>query len=180
MTNPLRVTVDSRLVDELMRRLEPAQFDKVMRAARAAGGRKGGAMLRSKAPRGASDRAGQFYRREGLEHGTFARSVRFRSIRRGSRQGIRGVVMGPMGRLGFTRHWIAYGTAPHLIPPSRGFGSIASLATGRTSFREHPGTTGHDWLGEAADAVLAAATEAAERVMWRYVDSGYSPPEVNS
>jgi hypothetical protein len=169
--------VDSSEVDALMRALEPAPVDKALRAARTQAGRAAGRIVKTAAPRGKSERAGPYYRRHGLGHGTFAASVRARAIKRGARQGIRGVVIGPMGKQAFTRHWIAFGTKEHLIPPRRGVSSIASLALGRSSFRRHPGQAAQPWLDGAAGPAIDAAEAAAVKVFHRYIDTLRAPEE---
>lgn len=175
---PLSVSVDSREVDELMAALTPAMFDKALRAARTQAGRAAGRIVRAAAPRGQSDRPSAYYRRNDLPHGTFAGSVRARGIRKGARQGIRGAVIGPMGKQGFTRHWIAFGTKEHDIPPRRGYRSMASLALGRSSFRRHPGQQPNRWLDGAAGPALDAAEAAAVRVFHRYIDTYSVPPDL--
>jgi hypothetical protein len=160
-----------------MAALTPAQFDKALRAARTQAGRSAGRIVRAAAPKGDSARLGPYYRKQGLGHGAFAASVRARAIKKGARQGIRGVVIGPMGKAGFTRHWIAWGTKEHLIPPRRGIASIVSLATGRTSFRRHPGQSPNPWIDRAAGPAMDAAEAAAIKVFHRYIDTCVAPPE---
>lgn len=111
------------------------------------GGRAGAAVLKAAAPVGVSARLSQYYRRLGLPHGTFRRSVRAAPIRgRGSAiSGLQartvGVVVGPMGSKAFTRGWIEQGT---------------------THSRANP------WVERSAAAALSAAQRGSEAVLELY------------
>lgn len=174
---PFRVTVDSRAIDELMRQFEPARVEKILKGARGAGSRAASRVVKGAAPTGRG-RPGQYYRAQGWGHGTLKASVKARSIRRNRRQGVLGVVIGPMGRQAFTRHWVEHGTRAHVIPPRRGARGIADVARGL--YTRHPGSQGRKWLDRVAPQALNAAVVAAERVLFRYVDSGHTPSEGGS
>ena len=88
----------------------------ILQQASTTGAREAAKVLREAAPIGVSERLSQYYRRMGLQHGAFKRSVRAAPIRgRGSAiTGLQrrtvGSVIGPLGKNAFTRAWIELGT----------------------------------------------------------------------
>lgn len=71
-----------------------------------------------------------------------------------------GVVVGPMGKRAFMRHWIAQGTKPHEIRPKDG--SFLRLAFGFVKIVHHPGSKPNDYAGRAASSMGAALDKAEE------------------
>ena len=142
----------------LMRHYEPAKLKRIFQASARAGAKAAEPILQAAAPVGKSKRPSQFYRREGLGHGAFKASVQARNIRkRGINKDTIGYVVGPAGKHGFTRHWITEGTRPHLIKSGRG------------KRIQHPGSRGNPWVDRAGPRALAAATQASEAVILKYV-----------
>jgi hypothetical protein len=144
--------IDRRQEKQYLARFASSPLDRVKRKAATAAGAAAKPILKGAAPVGSSRREGQFYRREGYGHGTFRGSIRSRAIRRTGRniQTV-GVVVGPMGKTGFTRAWREGGTRPH---------------------GGHPGSRGTHWLERAAPGATAAASGAADAILTRYGASG--------
>lgn len=100
----------------MLRRFRPGDVDSALTFAATRGGQAAAKVLRNVAPVGTSGRRSQFYRRNGLGHGTFRKSVKSSKIR-GRTGGLNvqgrtvGVVIGPQGRNGFTRAWLELGTS---------------------------------------------------------------------
>ena len=134
----MTVTVDRRAEKAMLARYTPEKVTSILKEAAKEGGKAGAAVLRSAAPIGTSQRLSQYYRRMGLGHGTFRRSVRAAAIR--ARGGI-GSKIGPMGRNAFTRGWIELGT---------------------THSRANP------WVERSATSALNAAQRGSEAVLERY------------
>lgn len=116
-----------------------------------AGGKAGAVVMRQRAPVGRSAHLSQYYRRSGLGHGTFRKSVTSRKIRgRSAAINIQGktigVVMGPIGKNAFTRFWIEEGT--------RG--------PGRHRVAANP------WVEAVAPSAFAAARIATDRMLESY------------
>lgn len=107
--------LDTRAQDAFLRRYKPDAVDRILTEAAAAGAKAGVNVLRNRAPTGSSSHPSQYYRRNGLGHGTFRKSVKAAKIR-GRRGAINiqgktvGYVMGPMGKNAFTRSWREAGT----------------------------------------------------------------------
>jgi len=148
--------VDDRGQRALMAHYAPEKLERMFQAAARAGAKAAEPILVAAAPVGRGARPSQFYRREGLGHGTFRGSVKARRIRkRGLNRRTIGFVIGPAGKAGFTRHWIAGGTRPHLVP------------RGRRRVR-HPGQRANPWVVGAAGPAAAAARAASDAVILRY------------
>ena len=151
-------TVDDRAQKALMRHYDPKKLERVFAASARAGANAVSAVLERAAPVGTSARLSQFYRREGLRHGAFRASVKARKIRKsGLQRRTIGYVVGPAGRAGFTRAWIAGGTQRHEIQMPRG-GVI-----------QHPGQRANPWLARASRAALAAGEKASGDAILRHV-----------
>lgn len=76
-------------------------------------------------------------------------SVRAARIRK---TGAIGVVVGPMGKRAFMRHWVASGTKRHLIPGKGMFGFLSLV--------NHPGAKPNDYAGRASGSMDAAHDKA--------------------
>lgn len=156
-------TVDDRAQKALMRHYDPKKLERVFTASARAGANAVSAVLERAAPVGTSKRLGQFYRREGLGHGTLKASVKARKIRKtGIQRRTIGYVVGPGGknvssRRGFIRVWVAGGTRPHEIRMPRG-GVI-----------QHPGQRANPWVARASRAALAAGEQASDAAILRHV-----------
>jgi hypothetical protein len=150
--------VDDSGTRALLRHYGQDKLDRIFQSSARAGAKAAEPILQRAAPRGRSRKRSQFYRREGLQHGAFAATVKARRIRKkGIQKRTIGFVVGPAGRNAFTRHWIGGGVRPHLIRRGRG---------GRI---QHPGHTADRWVEQAAPAALAAANRASEAVIVRYL-----------
>ena len=120
---------------------------KIMEQAAESGGKQAAKVLKDAAPIGTARRLSQFYRRQGLQHGTFRSSVRAAKIRgRGSALvGLQGrtigYVVGPIGSKAFTRHWIESGTSHQRANP---------------------------WIAQTASAALSVARDASDAVLTLY------------
>ena len=81
--------------------------DHILREAAKVGGQDGAKVMRGAAPIGTSEREGQYYRRQGLGHGTFRKSVRAAAIRgRGSAiKGLQAKTVGVVMRYAFRGRW---------------------------------------------------------------------------
>jgi hypothetical protein len=77
-----------------------------------------------------------------------------------------GVVVGPMGKAAFMRHWIAYGTKPHEIRP-KGIGGFLRVGGGFVSLVHHPGSKPNDYAGRADSKAGEAAANKAEDYLWK-------------
>jgi len=77
-----------------------------------------------------------------------------------------GVVVGPMGKAAFMRHWIAYGTKPHEIRP-KGIGGFLRVGGGFVALVHHPGSKPNDYAGRADSKGGAAAMDKAEDYLWK-------------
>lgn len=149
--------IDDHEWQAFIRRYSPREIDRIMQLAAAAGARAGAKVLKASAPVGRSSRPSQFYRREGGGHGQFKASVRAGRIRkRGVQARTIGYVVGPMGKFGFTRSWIAGGVRPH------GY---------KTRPGKHPGASPNPWFERAQSPAERAAEEASRRVIEKYARS---------
>jgi hypothetical protein len=156
-----RFVYDDREYQKLMRLYEPRRLDQVVTAAARAGAKAAEPIIRAAAPVGRSRRPSQFYRREGLLHGNFRASVKARKIRRrGIQAKTVGYVIGPAGRAGFTRYWIAGGTRPHDIP------------RGRAGKVRHPGQKPDPWFDRVLGPAVVAANTRSSAVLTRYAERG--------
>lgn len=150
--------VDDRAQKALMRHYDPKKLERVFTASARAGANAVSGVLERAAPVGTSARLSQFYRREGLRHGAFKASVKARKIRKtGINRRTIGYVVGPGGKHGFTRAWIAGGTRQHEIRMPRG-GVIV-----------HPGQRANPWLVRASRAAMAAGEKASDDAILRHV-----------
>jgi hypothetical protein len=142
-------TLDRREEEKMLARYHGSEVEFILKEAAKAGGKAGAQVLKPNAPIGTSQRLSQYYRRMGLQHGTFRRSVRAAMIRgRGSAiKGLQGktvgYVIGPIGKNAFTRAWIEQGT--------------------RTA-RANP------WVEQSASASLSAAHDASDAVLTLYAE----------
>ena len=71
-----------------------------------------------------------------------------------------GVVVGPMGKAAFMRHWVAQGTKPHQIRPKGG--GVLALAFGFVKLVNHPGAKPNDYAGRTQRAAEGSAFDKAE------------------
>lgn len=142
MARATTVRLDDHELRAFLNLYDGPDIDKVLQKAALAGAKAAERIVRPAVPIGTSRRPSQYYRRQGLGHGTFARTVKARRIRkRGDQRTTIGYVIGPAGKNAFTRAWIAGGTRPHLIRRGRG---------GRI---QHPGEKANRWFpGERAGA----------------------------
>ena len=136
----MTVKLDRRQEQRLLAAFKAQPVQRIMGIAAEKGAKAAAKVVKSRAPIGTAARLSQYYRRMGLGHGTLRRSVRAAPIRtRGA--GIRGYVVGPMGRNAFTRGWVELGT--------------------RRSAGKH-------WLASTASAALSVARDASEAVLQLY------------
>jgi len=80
-----------------------------------------------------------------------------------------GVVVGPMGKAAFMRHWIAFGTKAHDIRP-KGVGGFLRVGFGFAPLVHHPGIPGpgkqlSDYAGVAYRSMNAAMDRAEDYLM---------------
>ena len=147
MTTTLKSSVDRRELDRFLARYTPSEITKIMKIAATNGGKEGAKVMRSAAPIGTAKRLSQYYRKMGLGHGTFRKSVRAAAIRgrgtaiKGLQARTIGVVIGPMGKNAFTRAWIELGTRQARANP---------------------------WVEREAAAALSVARDASESVLELY------------
>jgi hypothetical protein len=71
-----------------------------------------------------------------------------------------GVVVGPMGRKAFMRHWVARGTRAHTIAAKRG--GFLALGFGFVRVVHHPGAHANDYIGRAMGRAEGQAVDKAE------------------
>lgn len=147
-----RLVLDRSAEEKYLRGFTASAVDHILSEAAMVGGKDAAAVLRGAAPIGTSKREGQYYRAHGLGHGTFRRSVRAAAIR-GRRTAIRGlqartvgVVIGPLGKLGFTRLWIERGTRQERANP---------------------------WIERHAGEAFSAAQRGSDAVLALYGDRGH-------
>ena len=132
-----------------LRRYGNAEIDRILKESAKLGANAAAKVLRAAAPIGKSQRPSQYYRRNGLGHGTFRKSVKAAIIRgRGSMiAGLQGrtigYVIGPMGSKGFTRNWIEHGT--------------------------RRGMPANPWVERESTAALSVAQRASESVLEAYI-----------
>ena len=151
------LVIDDRQQRALLAKFTQQKVDKVLQSAARAGANAMADVVRGAAPVGVSRRPSQFYRRQGLGHGTFLGSIKARRIRkRGLNSQTIGFVVGPAGKFGFTRHWITGGTRPHLIRRGRG---------GRI---QHPGSKGNPFIERVAAEASRAAVAKSEAILTRH------------
>lgn len=141
------VSLDRRAEKAYIAKFKPTKVDAVLKKASAAGAMAAKSVVKGGAPTGTSRREGQFYRRTGLGHGTFASSISAKAIRHSREPRTVGHVIGPMGKKGFTRAWREFGTKPH---------------------HGHPGSRGLHWLGNVAGRAFAEARVVSERFLVEY------------
>ena len=152
MPSQFTAKLDTRQQDAFLRRYKPDAVDRVLTEAAAVGAKAGVVVLRNHAPTGTSSHPSQYYRRNGLGHGTFRKSIKAAKIRgrHSSLGGLQGktigYVMGPMGKNAFTRAWREAGTS----------------GPGRHRVR------GLHWTQAAAGPSFSVARSASETVLERY------------
>jgi len=145
--------IDRRAEVAYLARFTPDEVDKIVAQAAGYGGRAAAKVLAPQAPIGTAKRLSQYYRRMGLGHGTFRRSVRAAKIRgrgsalRGQLGKTVGYVIGPIGKNAYTRAWIELGTRPH---------------------GGHPGEGPNPWVEQAASDALSVARDASDAVLALY------------
>lgn len=145
--------IDDREWQRYVRKFGPRELDKLLAKASGAGARAAAKTIKADAPVGTSAPS-QFYRANGLGHGTFKRSIKAARIRKvGVQARTVGHVIGPMGKLGFTRAWVEGGTKAH------GY---------KTRAGRHPGARGKHWFEAASRAGSAVATTATQRILDTY------------
>jgi hypothetical protein len=139
---------DRRQEKEMLKGYSPEAVTNILQEAAKHGATEGAKVLRAEAPIGVAERLSQYYRRKGLAHGTFRKSVRAAMIR-GRRALVTGLqgktvgyVMGPLGPNAFTRGWIEAGT---------------------THSRANP------WVARTSDAAFSVARQGSEAVLELYV-----------
>lgn len=147
----MSLEIDTREQDRFLRRYNARGVETALTVAAAAGGKAGAAVLRSAAPVGKSARQSQYYRKSGLGHGTFKKSVTSRKIRgRSGALNVQGqtvgVVIGPIGKNAFTRYWIEAGTK----------------GPGQHRQRANP------WVERSADETFRAARVATDNMLEAY------------
>jgi len=145
-------TIDRREEERMLAGYSASAVDHILKEAAKYGGKAGAAVMKGEAPTFAYDMTRQgkrmFYRRNSLKEGTFKRSVRAAAIRgrgtaiRGLQGRTVGVVIGPIGKNAFTRHWIELGT--------------------------RHGEKGSHWVEKAAREALRASYEASDSVLTLY------------
>lgn len=132
--------------ERYLRKFSGSAVDHILGEAAKVGAKAAAQVMRSAAPVGTAQRLSQYYRRMGLSHGTFRKSVRAALIRgRGSAINLQGrtigYVIGPIGKNAFTRAWIEQGTSHARANP---------------------------WVEQAASPALTVAREASESVLEVY------------
>jgi hypothetical protein len=118
-------TIDRAAEKRMLERYEKRDVEKIMREAAKVGAKAAELSMRPEAPVGTAERLSQYYRREGLKHGTFRKSVRASQIRQ--RDTI-GYVVGPIGSKGFTRHWIEQRTGWVSRAADKALGTARNIA----------------------------------------------------
>ena len=147
-SNSFTAIIDRKAEMAMLRGYSSSAVDYILKEAARVGAKGALAVMRDAAPIGTSSRLSQYYRKMGLGHGTFRKSVRAAPIRgRGSAiSGLQGrtvgQVIGPMGKNAFTRAWIEFGT--------------------RRGERADP------WVERIASAAFTVAREASESVLALY------------
>lgn len=81
------------------------------------------------------------------------RAVKVRDVRAGEIASI----VGPMGRKGFTRHWVIQGTKPHMIGP-----------------RAHPGSQPNPFVARAVDANESKVADTFEKELDKHVQRAWA------
>ncbi len=177
MSGDFRVLFD----DAEMRRYLDALDEKGVVRIRRKGLTKGGAVYRKaiaaetpvKVRAGAGARGTYTVRKRGgtyveKQYGTpgeMRKSVKVRRIR--SNPAI-GVVVAPMGKTAFMRHWVAGGTKPHLIRPKGG--GFLALAFGAVKLVHHPGAKPNPFVGRGIARANTEALDVTERTIFAEVD----------
>jgi hypothetical protein len=147
--NVFTAKLDREDEKKMLARYKSDAVEYILKEAAKAGGKAGAQVLKAEAPIGTSKRLSQYYRRNGLKHGTFKRSIRAALIRgRGSAiKGLQGktvgYVIGPIGKNAFTRAWIELGT------------------------KHQPA---HHWMEDVASAALGASYAASDAVLTLYAE----------
>jgi hypothetical protein len=72
-----------------------------------------------------------------------------------------GIVVAPMGKAAFMRHWIAFGTKRHEIRP-KGAGGFLRVGFGFVRLVNHPGSKPNDYTGRTDSKAGGAAMDKAE------------------
>lgn len=156
---PSTFRYDDHELQAFLKHYTKPELEKILQKAAAAGARAAAPVLVASAPVGRTKRQSQFYRRQGAGHGMFRASIKARRIRRrGIQKGVIGFVVGPAGKFGFTRHWIAGGTRPHLIRRGRG---------GRI---RHPGQTPDRWADGPLEAAGNVANARSEQILRQFAE----------
>jgi hypothetical protein len=150
MSGDFRVILDD---DEMRRYLEGLDEKGVIKILRGASTRAGTALrsamrpevpVKKRAAAGAHGTYGKVGKDYG-EPGAMRASVQARRIK--GNEAI-GVVVAPMGKRAFMRHWIAFGTKRHEIRP-KGVGGFLRVGFGFAPLVIHPGSKPNDYAGRA-------------------------------
>src|SRR5678815_4214935 len=116
----ITVRLDRHEELKMLRGYTPEAVDRILTESAKKGAQQAKEVMRDHAPVGTSDRPSQYYRRQGLPHGTFRASVKASKIR-----STIGYVIGPQGKNAFTRGWLEWGTRRGM----RGTHWVASTAS---------------------------------------------------
>jgi hypothetical protein len=156
----IEVRLDDHGVQELLDRFTEKSVNKVLKRAVSAYGKAARPILRAATPVGPPGHAS-------ITRGSLQKAVRYKQVR--ARYGI-GVVVAPMGKAAFHRHFVTGGTKAHRIPKA---GVIKRLVTpfGVFAFINHPGARANPFVARSAGAVEAAGLPAAEAVIFQALEA---------
>jgi len=168
MSGDFRIIHDDREMREYLARLDEKGVAKILRKGISKGAPilkraiQSEAPVKSRASAGAHGsfsvrkRGGTFVQKDYGTPGGLKASVKFRRIKSNSAIG---VVVGPMGKQAFMRHWITQGTKAHLIRPKSA--SILRLAFGFARLVRHPGSKPNAFVTRAEGKAMNQAVEIA-------------------
>jgi len=172
MSGDFRVGLNDKAMREYLAALDEKGVTKILRKGLAKGGNVYRSAIRAEAPvksragagaRGTFSvrkRGGGFVEKSYGTPGGLRASVKVRRIR--SNPAV-GVVVGPMGKTAFMRHWITQGTKAHLIRP-KGGGFLALLG-GFAKLVQHPGSKANPFVSRGVARANEAALDVAEQTI---------------
>ncbi len=173
MSGDFRAHLDDKEMREYLGALDEKGVTKILRKGLMKGGAVYRSAIRDEAPvkgRAGAGAHGTFtVRKRGgyieKDYGTpggLKASVKVRRIR--SNPAI-GVVVGPMGKTAFMRHWITQGTKAHLIRP-RGSGGFLRVLGGFVRLVHHPGSKANAFVGRGIARANDQALDVAEQTIF--------------
>jgi hypothetical protein len=172
MSGDFKMIYDDHEVMEYLARLDEQKVVKILRSAGMRAGTKYRNAMRPNVPvkkRASAGTHGEYTQRRIVkDYGTPGGMRASVSARRIKSNPSIGVVVGPMGKQAFMRHWIAKGTKPHDIYPKSTLKKLAILG-GFADVVHHPGSRPNDYAGRAYAIGDAPATEAAKNYIAKAV-----------